>query len=557
MSIRYAPYIEGTIPAFGPTLKVPHEMNRGVADASVKAIVAKISDLNSNPETTKYVKWTRTDFKIPLGNEISFSTIGLELIAQNYYKIQIAYSDNASIGEEDYNKLVYSSVGIGLYFGTNNPYINSDYDSTKQYRYLQEFEYDDNGSNEIPYSYQIKIINSKNNEILYDSNKCYFNNNNTIYFLHFRDWGGDPNNAEDMVEQIILTFTTSNGYVGEWVVQDDPVDKPLYGTSFPNETFNLTLSNYKNKIDCYRNGAVYIDIDYAKTLGGRQYLLLRSTDQINWNIVENFILPSIATDSSSFLIIDNFVEPGQIYYYDCVWLRPINGNLNAKIIPTARRYDIEHQKDKETKETPPSILVDQEHSVLIGENKLLSIEYNPKISSFKTTLQETKTDTIGGQYPIFYRNGAIGYKEFPISGLISYHMDEAEQFIPKEELGLASETIRTSTENKEVAAALNLPTHNLVGYNIAAEKKFKMAVLDWLNDGKVKIFKSPTEGMYLIRLMNTSLSPDDKLGRMIHTFNSTAYEVGEVNYDNLVKYDLLKYSEPWPKQWGGIIHVVG
>jgi hypothetical protein len=56
MSIRYAPYIEGTIPAFDSYwLKVPFEMNRGVADGSVKAMVAKISELNNNPETIKYV----------------------------------------------------------------------------------------------------------------------------------------------------------------------------------------------------------------------------------------------------------------------------------------------------------------------------------------------------------------------------------------------------------------------------------------------------------------------------------------------------------------------
>jgi hypothetical protein len=63
-----------------------------------------------------------------------------------------------------------------------------------------------------------------------------------------------------------------------------------------------------------------------------------------------------------------------------------------------------------------------------GERQL-RIRFNPKISSFKTTLLETKMDTIGGKYPFFFRNGNVGYKEFPISGLISMLMDESEEFI--------------------------------------------------------------------------------------------------------------------------------
>jgi hypothetical protein len=33
--------------------------------------------------------------------------------------------------------------------------------------------------------------------------------------------------------------------------------------------------------------------------------------------------------------------------------------------------------------------------------------------------------------------------------------------------------------------------------------------MDWLNNGEVKYFKSPTEGSYLVRLMNVSLTPND------------------------------------------------
>lgn len=39
--------------------------------------------------------------------------------------------------------------------------------------------------------------------------------------------------------------------------------------------------------------------------------------------------------------------------------------------------------------------------------------------------------------------------------------------------------------------------------------------------------------------MNVSLSPEDKLGRLIHSFSATGYEVANYNVDNLSKYGLI------------------
>jgi hypothetical protein len=51
-----------------------------------------------------------------------------------------------------------------------------------------------------------------------------------------------------------------------------------------------------------------------------------------------------------------------------------------------------------------------------------------------------------------------------------------------------------------------------------AERRFKMKLLEWLGNGEIKLFKSAAEGNYLVRLMNISLTPEDKLGRMLHNF---------------------------------------
>ena len=46
-----------------------------------------------------------------------------------------------------------------------------------------------------------------------------------------------------------------------------------------------------------------------------------------------------------------------------------------------------------------------------------------------------------------------------------------------------------------------------------------------------------------MRLLNTSLSPNDTVGRMLHTFTSQAYEVEEYSYDKLKEYGLTQKQD--------------
>jgi hypothetical protein len=87
-----------------------------------------------------------------------------------------------------------------------------------------------------------------------------------------------------------------------------------------------------------------------------------------------------------------------------------------------------------TKILSPKISVDFEDMFLFDGERSLRIRFNPKMSSFKTTHLEKKVETIGSKYPFVFRNGAVGYKEFPVEGLISYNMDENQRFFTREEL---------------------------------------------------------------------------------------------------------------------------
>ena len=261
----------------------------------------------------------------------------------------------------------------------------------------------------------------------------------------------------------------------------------------------------------------------------------RTSDEETWNVIAEY--SAIGGHEVDYTFLDTSIEQGIAYKYALV---QVTTGVNDSKAYSERKYV--------TSTTP-----DFENMFLTDGEKQLKIKYDPKVSSFKDTILESKTDTIGGQYPFFFRNGQVRYKEIPISGLISYQMDRDNFFINDEELGISEKsTLRNQTRTTETFD--NAPTTNLVGYNYTAERKFKLAVLEWLTDGKPKLFRSPSEGNYVVRLMNTSLSPNDTLGRMVHSFSCTGYECAAADIESLqasglVQQPVIKEPEITDGDW--------
>jgi hypothetical protein len=130
------------------------------------------------------------------------------------------------------------------------------------------------------------------------------------------------------------------------------------------------------------------------------------------------------------------------------------------------------------------VLVDFEHMFLSDSDRQLKIAFNPKVSSFKPVVLETKTDTIGGKHPFIYRNGDVYYHEIPISGLISCQLDDSNLFTKEDELS-------------EIISSLE-KIHDHSTKVIAKERLFKREVLSWLTNGKPKILRTPTEGNFIV-----------------------------------------------------------
>lgn len=220
-----------------------------------------------------------------------------------------------------------------------------------------------------------------------------------------------------------------------------------------------------------------------------------------------------------------------------------------------QKLSISDTIEQETKSN--SVKVHFEYAYLVGENKQLKLKFNNSLSSFKYNILQQKQDTLGSKYPYIFRNGYTYYAEFPVAGLITLQMDDNYNFFKKKADGYyydnelvfpfieASPAANIREDNKIVKDKEEyfISPFDLAQDNFYIERKFREYVERFLNNGKPKLFKSPSEGNKIVSLLNVSFSPEQRLGRMIYSFTSTGYEVAECNYENFIKNEIIKLEE--------------
>lgn len=537
MAKLYPPNIEGTIPAFytyGKTLlKIPFSMNPAVSNDEVAGFALKIKSVNDNSliYTTRKTlsELGASNYNLDRNCYVTFNISSLynnkTIIVGNFYKIQIAYlSLEVSGSTRQIQEGYYSTVGITKY--SSKPTVSiaglsSNKTNVHQYTYTGEYT-------------QSKIVSKK---------RTFLDVTEKLYSSRFDLLDADNNIVQTSGEILHDTSTDENRYrASEYytISEDLPLDKAYY-LKFTTTSINGLVESspvYRIqqrrripmalKIDLqismdYENGAAIIKMVSEKfQVATGTFLISRASSEDNyaWQNFKYFYLQSEEPDKRIFK--DYTVKQGVTYKYSIQ-------QYNSSGIYSERQLS-------------NSLTIDFEDMYLYDGERQLRIRYNPKVASFKKDLAEQKVETIGSKYPFIFRNGRVGYKEFSISGLISYLTDENELFISKNELGINGD---------DTTVLANNPTRNLVGYNIAAERTFKMDVLEWLTNGEAKIFRSPSEGNYIVRLMNVSMSPTDSLGRMLHTFTCTAYEIAAFSYENLATYGLLQVNDstPYVMRW--------
>ena len=194
---------------------------------------------------------------------------------------------------------------------------------------------------------------------------------------------------------------------------------------------------------------------------------------------------------------------------------------------------IDNQNKRSILEKHDPIKREFEYSFLLGKDgKQLRLMLNHTIGSFKTAVSDGKLDTIGGQFPFITRNGNMKYKTFPINGLISFRMDENNLFTSMEEI----------YKFEEVANLYGGISNN--GYDYTYEREFRNKVVEFLENGEAKLFKSPTEGNFIVRLMDVNTTPDAKLSRLISSFSANAHQIANSDYENYIKYGFCTPGAP-------------
>lgn len=185
----------------------------------------------------------------------------------------------------------------------------------------------------------------------------------------------------------------------------------------------------------------------------------------------------------------------------------------------------------------------------------LTIRFDEKVDNFQVTVVESKTDTLGGKYPFIRRNGDTYYRQFNLSGLISHMWDDDDveestaQYIKRiadeEEIGPTTLSKKRDTyvspfHNKEYYSNnININNYN----DFLLERGYREKVIEYLYENCVRLFRSPTEGNILIKLMNISLSPNATLSRMVYSFSATAYEIDTATTSSYIKYGIHSVNQ--------------
>lgn len=528
MAKLYPPYIEGTLPAFclnsagDGTVTIPFAHNKAVSISDIGPVMyVKVKTVQNDVLIgSSSAEWTSdvssedalADGKITIevsGNS-ALNGIWQPKVGQ-FYKIQVAYGDiNSTVG-------YYSTVGVIKC--TSKPSVSilnmesGNIVNNNRNVFVGEFKQGQNGDvTEKVYSSKFTITDLQSNEIFTTGDVLHNveNNPNSYTSIDTMNFNRDLEFGE--IYKIWYTVTTTNGLVAEsdkyLLTQQRSIDMELDGD----------LKAELNSEDGFVDVSIVSDIT---TVADGMFVLSRE-DSLNPSIWEELYRFTLNHESPNRTIFRDFtIEQGKTYTYS------IQRFNSSGIYSDRKKSNL--------------VYADFDDMFLFDGDRQLKLQFNPQVSSFKTQLAETRSETIGSKYPFFFRNARVGYKVFPISALISMLSDDNQFFISykdilREDFTYDRHNVRTNKRKHPDV----YDYHWDINKNFTSERLFKLEVLNWLNNGKVKLFKSPGEGNYLVRLMDTSLAPQATLGRMLHTVSTTAYECAECSYDKKIEYGIIK-----------------
>lgn len=513
------PHINSKLPAFcSNKIIIPFTLNRAVGFNQFENVIATIKTVSTG--THKALLSTGNDNGVDCGkvwydnksrsyraqfniqNTNKDGTNYFDWTIGQYYKIQLACQSNI-----DSKTGYYSSVGVIKCSAEPTVYIqnldeNESNKNTYEYTgiYLQQHD-----MSEKIYSYRFDLYDESQKIIATTDWKLHNNSTDVDLDSSANSWRITKNLKPNKAYYIQYKVITLNG-LGEMI----PCESPKYKIAeLDVGTPNLGPAKFSAKVNDVE-GYIQLSLvgqedllDHALRSGA--FVLMRSSSKNNydsWEQLTEFELSLYDPWTNKEIYKDYVVEQGVRYIY------------------AIQSYNQQGYMSGRLKNYEGEIRCEFEDAFLYDGERQLKIRFNPSISGIKPVILENKMETIGSKYPFIFRNGTVNYTEFSISGLLSLLGDENKQFLMREE---------------DNSWDLFQPT----GESYYKERQFKLEALNWLSDGKVKLFKSPAEGNYLVRLMNVNLSPEETLGRMLHSFNCDACEIADYTFENMEKYNLI------------------
>ena len=385
--------------------------------------------------------------------------------------------------------------------------------------------YADSAETDTLKSYQIKLYDI-NNQLLSDSgiiySNAYSNINEFNYTFEYAFNEGESYYFIFEYETANM-YTESNTY--EFMVIQEGADKL-------EATLTATLDNINGCI------ALHIESDIGQESFVGNITIRRTSSESNFTIWEDVHTESFEENSKlDYTWYDYTIKSG-VYYKYIAQRRSSIGNRGIAI----------HAEGE-----PFMMLFDDMY--LTGGDGQLNIRFDPSVNSFKRTVSESRTDTIGSKYPYIKRNGYVEYRQFPIGGTITHLMDPSHLITSREEI------FRDSLDNyTEFNKNKNIRIDDFNDWTY--EREFREKVMDFLYANKVRLFRSATEGNILVKIMDINLTPNSTLGRRIYSFTATAYEVDAATIKNYDKYGisplgtydtLLQFASDYIGQYNEVI----
>ena len=388
--------------------------------------------------------------------------------------------------------------------------------------------YSNDDESETLYSYRLKLYNLEG-DLIEDSDLLYSNQYYTPNQFHYIFKTEFQDSA---IYNLELQYTTINKY--EETYKFRLSINTLISTDTPLELITVETINTVLDEDFIKdfNNTTSLEFEEEEGLIGLKVYSDQETGVFNGNICirradsrDNFetwedmkIIVCINKPIKDLpIFFDKTAESGLWYKYGVQLIDKDGFRTNLKVIKKP-------------------ILREWEYSFLVGEGgRQLKLKYNNVMNSYTYNYSESKTDTIGGQYPYITRNGNTKYRTFPVNGLISFNMDENELFTSDLDMYGYAEIVSLYRKRRKA--------EYIFDYDYRREFDFRETVLAFLQDGKPKLFKSATEGNIIVRLMQVAAQPNQSLNRMIHSFTSTAHEVADPIVDNYIKYGFMEVGK--------------